>query len=171
MPTPVSLDRDLCKTLVLQGIPVKEIAAQTGVTIGVINVWKHRYGWGKLLQAKEAIVLAHQTKLDQPKPEHSERLKNGIAEELVKDLELVESKPAKTLSEARNRQGVLSTMAGTAKIVCGWTDTVINQTFNFPLMDSARLDTTPAIDVQSQAVDTKPVTPEPAPVEPAQQGK
>ena len=164
-----SVDRELVKGLVLKGFSNAEVCAQTGVADNVLRVWKVRYGWTQLLKGMhKALEVTEATRKPVPADNattKSEQIKTSIADEIVADLNVIRQKQGKTLKAVRERQGLLSTVIGNASTLFGWSEHVHNTIFNFPLMDSARLDPAPAIDVQSQAlpdksqpIDTTPVS-------------
>ena len=158
VPVATPVDREQVKSLILQGLSIKEVSTQTGVTEGVLRVWKSRFGWGKLLQvARQEYERGQESRLSKQLESASERVKTAMADELEQDLQVIKSKPAKTLAGVRDRQNVLSTMAGTGKILFAW-DQGGSTTFNFNLLDSMKLakgDTAQPIEVEQVSDLTK----------------
>lgn len=161
------IDRDLVKALVLQGLSNKEVCIQTGVADNVLRAWKCRYGWNELLRKARAQLVTVSServvnRADSALVAKSEAVKNAIAVELEADLAVIQGKRGKTLKTVAERQQVLSTMAGTGKIVFAWSDGSSTSVINIALLESMRsvdpVRTVPVLDCQS--------VPVPASVEP-----
>lgn len=154
MAVAIDIDRELVKSLVLQGKPTKEICSITGVKAATLFVWKNRFGWGKALRVakqeyERGMLEAEQTELNAK----AERVRAGIADELEHDLAIIKANPAKTIKNVQERQSALSAITGNAKTVFGWNDT-IGVTLSIGLLNSANESAKPlkAIDVQSEQV-------------------
>ena len=163
MPAALATDREVIKTLYVQGFTPTVIQSKTGVNYRTVLTWARRFKW-RLLRAKvaddlnSAALAVAQSSLT----EQSKRLKEKLSNELhdqVSILERLPIKSAKALANTRYGQGraaVVKTIVESAATVYGWSADNKHTLVQVNVLNQVDLDATepeptkPAIDVPAQ---------------------
>jgi hypothetical protein len=99
MPAALKADWNLAQALVLQGLPFKEVAVRVGVPEPVLRKRSWRGGWLKLrTQSVEGVAEFGAKTL----AERSKIVRDGLADELADQVNILRHKPPKNPSELGN---------------------------------------------------------------------
>lgn len=117
--------RDRCKELYLRGVRPTRIAAETGVSVPVINVWVNRHGWKSLLidVTRSHDGIARRVLSVQPAAPSagSSEARDTLARVVQKaSTALAGINPKANLKEIRKIGKALEPLVRSAKIIHGW---------------------------------------------------
>jgi len=162
-----TVDREVVKALILQGLRHDEVVRQTGVNPETLKTWIKRYKWAKLAaKANQIRDLAQQSnsktliQVASDKPESirtaSAIVRNRLSEELARTTEgLADLPEAKTAKERVTRAKLLQELVAPAKVLYGWSEGS-NTTWNIALMEAAQAPTQAQVtDVESTPIPVK----------------
>jgi hypothetical protein len=131
MPQPIEANRELVKSLYIQGVKISIISTQTGVKTKTIQTWSSRYKWGRIAsETREAMretgqkSLAAEIGVDLGK--NSDLIRERLSHELLAQTEVLSKSKPESFGELRNtpegqgRTQVAKVLADTASVVHGW---------------------------------------------------
>jgi hypothetical protein len=158
MPKAIVTDWEMIKVRYVTGSLPKDLAAEFGVSIVAIKKRAGRGNWIRLRTATKSNVSTMVEKALTTFPEKSKRVKEGLADELVRQTETLERVPSKkTIKDLSARAALASTVAQTAGQTFGWNKSgdalsLVNVQFLSQAVVSRPVEPSqPVIDVPEQA--------------------
>jgi hypothetical protein len=116
--------------------------------------WRHHAnqigGSGAAVAANVAAHRGHEIAERLSLPERSAKLREGIAKELERDLNVVSRHEPEKLEDAALRQTILKDMTGNAKVVHGWSDTTTPSSIRIGVLN--QLHVSPAVPEEKHAL-------------------
>ena len=139
----VNPDWELIRELYNSGIPLKAIETQTGVKVGTIAARASRARWREIAtKAKQLVQFTEDCQESTPGAHldsSSKRVRNALAVDLTRVVDLLEEKPAKSLASALKRQRQLEPAVRNAKVVFGWNEDSQSTLVNINLLAQATI--------------------------------
>jgi hypothetical protein len=158
MPKALNADRELVKSLFVQGFTPTQIARKMGLNADTVSTWSKRGSWTALrsktydslnqpLENLAAMTIA----------EHSARVRDSLAQDLHATADTLRQTPVETdLEHLGRRAEVNQKLAASAGKVFEWGES--QNSGSFQPGDMARMDAIMAIEVETTTAPVKQLT-------------
>lgn len=117
MPKPLEINREIVKTLYLQGYTTKTICDQTGCTPTALKTWRNRFKWNQQVAEAREIAVTHSAGVQS----RSLALRETLADVLAKHSAALAKVPASpNLKHIKQVGDALEPLTRSAKTVFDW---------------------------------------------------
>lgn len=119
MPKAIEADKELAKSLFIQGLPISTIARQIGVNINTVGTWTKRGQWtqlrGRTIEALDRPLIGATL------AEHSARMRETLAKGLTETASTLDTiKQKRNLPTVLARAEAMQKLTASAGKVFGW---------------------------------------------------
>lgn len=159
MPKALEADKELVKSLYLQGVRPEEITRRTGVKPKTIMTWSYRGNWKDLIsRTRQALEVVEHDMLSDQVAKLSVDVRRKLAEDLATTTDAL-PKHSTHLTKFNTRINAISTLATTAKTVFGWADNSNPSPINIAVLgverDSSMTSALDDLNAQDNAIDVE----------------
>ena len=109
-------DREAIKALYLLGWSPQDLAQKYALPVGRIHKWVVRGKWA-VIRSETRQIASGRAGDGQASQERSEKLRAGIALEMLKDLEVIQRHPPRNMKQAKEREEILQTMTKNGEVI------------------------------------------------------